>query len=166
MHTIRSAKFEEAEAIQNLLLRYTENGQVLYRPLSEIEANIGDFLVAVVDDKIVGTCSLKTAWTGLAEVRSLCIDPGHYRRGIGTALVRECVDRALRLGRETAFVLTYSVSLFSKLGFTAVDKSTLPMKVWNDCKGCIHQERCDETAMVLPLIPLAKSDSATLAETG
>lgn len=163
---IRPAKFEEAEAIQNLLLRYTENGQVLYRPLAEIEANIGDFLVAVIDEKIVGACSLKTAWSGLAEIRSLCIDPGYYRQGIGTALVRECVERGLALGRETAFVLTYAVRLFEKLGFTVVEKSTLPMKIWNDCKGCIHQERCDETAMVLPLIPLQKNDPATLAETG
>lgn len=163
---IRSAKLEEAEAIQNLLLRYTENGQVLYRPLAEIEAHIDDFIVAVHDDKIVGACSLKTAWDGLAEIRSLCIDPGHYRQGIGTALVRECVERALVKGRETAFVLTYAVSLFEKLGFKTVDKSMLPMKVWNDCQGCIHQERCDETAMVLPLFPLSKSDSATLAETG
>ena len=153
---IRAAKYEEAEAIQSLILRYTENGQMLYRALPEIQANIGDFLVYIKDGKVVGNCSLKFGWGKVVEIRSLCVDPAYYRQGIGTSLVKECVDRVLQTANESLFVLTYAVHLFKKLGFKSVEKTTLPMKIWNDCSGCLHQDRCDETAMILPLAPLQK----------
>jgi len=162
---IRTAKYEEAEAIQSLILRYTENGQMLYRALPEIQANIGDFLVYIEDGKVVGICSLKFGWGKLVEIRSLCVDPAYYRQGIGSCLVNECVDRALQTTNESIFVLTYAVQLFEKLGFKAVEKTTLPMKVWNDCTGCLHQDHCDETAMVLPLGTPKKVEPAPVQNT-
>ena len=58
---------------------------------------------------------------------------------------------------DTVFVLTYAIPLFEKLGFQIIDKLNLPQKVWNDCKQCLHQENCDETAMSLSLRPLRKT---------
>jgi len=55
------------------------------------------------------------------------------------------------------FVLTYAVSMFKRLGFSIVDKERLPHKVWNDCNACLHQENCDETAMVLSLASLRQT---------
>jgi amino-acid N-acetyltransferase len=152
--TIRKAQFEDAEAIQNLILLYSEDGQMLYRSLAEIRQNIATFLVCDKDSQLVGACSLKSDWKPLVEVRSLVVHPTYGRQGIATALVEQCLEHALQGPHETLFVLTYAVSLFNKLGFQVVEKDSLPLKIWNDCQSCLHQENCDETAMSLSLKPL------------
>jgi amino-acid N-acetyltransferase len=154
---IRKAKYEDAEAIQNLILLFTENGQMLYRSLPEIQQNIHTFLVCAQDDQLMGVCSLKYGWDQFVEIRSLAVHPRFNRQGIGTALVRECVEYALAANSQVLFVLTYAAPLFTKLGFEVVDKSTLPMKIWNDCQACLHRDNCDETAMTLSLKALKTS---------
>jgi len=148
---IRKAKYEDAEAIQNLILLFTENGQMLYRSLSEIQQNIHTFLVYEKEGQIVGVCSLKTGWEKLVEIRSLAVHPMFGRQGIATALVRHSVEESLATDNEILFVLTYAAPLFARMGFMIVDKSTLPLKVWNDCQTCLRREKCDEIAMTLSL---------------
>jgi amino-acid N-acetyltransferase len=154
---IRKAKYEDAEAIQNLILLFTENGQVLYRSLPEIRQNIASFLVCVQGEQLAGVCSLKYGGDQYVEVRSLVVHPRFNRQGIGTALIRECIELALDEDSQVLFVLTYASPLFTKLGFDIVDKSTLPMKIWNDCQACLHRDHCDETAMTLSLKALKTS---------
>lgn len=152
--TIRKARPEDAPAIQNLILLFTEDGQMLYRSLVEIGQNIHTFLVAEKAGQLVGVCSLKNDWKPLLEVRSLAVHPSCKRQGIATALVKECMEEGLKASAETLFVLTYAVSLFRKLGFEIIEKNSLPFKIWNDCQNCLHRDHCDETAMSLSLKPL------------
>lgn len=154
---IRKAQLEDAKEIQNLILLFTEDGQMLYRSLTEIRQSIHTFLVSEKDGQLTGACSLKIDWNPLVEVRSLAVHPRYNRQGIGTALVKECIEEALGASAETLFVLTYATSLFSKLGFEIVEKNSLPLKIWNDCQNCLHHENCDETAMSLSLKPLKTS---------
>ncbi|MBT5027854.1 MAG: N-acetyltransferase [Nitrospinaceae bacterium] len=154
---LREAKIEDAQAIQNLICFYSENGKMLFRTLEEIEKNIADFLVWEQHGQVVGICSLKFGWDKLVEIRSLGVDPRYHRQGIATKMVQGSIERALlRDDCDTAFVLTYALPLFTKLGFQIVDKMELPQKVWNDCQACLHKDNCDETAMSLSLIPLKK----------
>ncbi len=161
-HTIRKAQPKDAPAIQNLILLFTEDGQMLYRSLAEIGQNIPTFWVAEKDGQLVGACSLKIDWNPLLEVRSLAVHPSYNRQGIGTALVKACIEEALEAKAETLFVLTYAVTLFRKLGFETVEKDSLPLKIWNDCQNCLHRDNCDETAMSLSLKPLKTSQLGKL----
>ena len=154
---IRKAKHEDAEAIQNLILLFTENGQMLYRSLSEIQQSIHTFLVCEQDDHLAGACSLKYGGDQYVEVRSLVVHPRFNRLGIGSALVRESIEGALAADAHVLFVLTYATPLFAKLGFEVVEKSSLPMKIWNDCQACLHRDNCDETAMTISLKALKTS---------
>ena len=154
---IRKAKHDDAEAIQNLILLFTEDGQMLYRSLAEIRQNIHTFLVSEQDGELTGVCSLKFGWDQYVEIRSLVVHPRFNRQGIGTAQVRECIEAALATDSQVLFVLTYAGPLFEKLGFEVVEKSALPMKIWNDCQACLHRDNCDETAMTLSLKALKTS---------
>ena len=40
---------------------------------------------------------------------------------------------------------------FERLGFTKVDKSVLPHKIWTDCLKCVKFPDCDEIAVVKEL---------------
>jgi amino-acid N-acetyltransferase len=155
---LRKAKIEDAQAIQNLICFYSEDGNMLFRSLEDIEQNIVGFNVYEKLGEVVGIVNLKLGWDKLAELRSLGVDPRFHRQGIATEMVRDAIDQALlNLDCDTVFVLTYAIPLFKKLGFQIIDKINLPQKVWNDCKQCLHQGNCDETAMSFSLLPLRKA---------
>ena len=154
---IRKAKYKEAESIQNLICIFSETGKVLFRPLDEIRGHISSFWVYEKNDQVVGVYSLKSGWGQLVELRSLIVDPRYSGQGIGTKMVEASLKEALSTNCDTLFVLTYAVSMFKRLGFSIVDKGRLPYKVWSDCNACLHQENCDETAMVLSLASLSQT---------
>ena len=151
---IRKAKYNDVESIQNLIRIFSETGKVLFRSLDEIKENISNFWVYEKNDQLIGVCSLKKDWGRLVELRSLGVDPRYSGQGIGTKMVEASLKEALSTDCDTLFVLTYAVSMFKRLGFRTIDKERLPHKVWNDCNACLHQENCDETAMVLSLASL------------
>ena len=159
---IRQAKYQDAESIQNLLRIFSETGKVLFRSLDDITENILSFLIYEKNNDIAGVYSLKTGWGRFVELRSLVVDPQYSNQGIGTRIMEESIKNALSTECNTLFVLTYAVSMFARLGFHVVDKEKLPHKVWNDCNACLHQENCDETAMVISLVSMRKSSVAQI----
>ena len=154
---IRKARYNDVESIQNLICIFSETGKVLFRSLDEIRENISSFWVYEKNDQLIGVCSLKKDWGRLVELRSLGVDPRYSGQGIGTKMVEASLKEALSTDCDTLFVLTYAVSMFKRLGFRTIDKERLPHKVWNDCNACLHQESCDETAMVLSLASLRQT---------
>ncbi|MDH4164043.1 MAG: GNAT family N-acetyltransferase, partial [Nitrospirota bacterium] len=98
---------------------------------------------------ITGVCALHISWDGLAEIRSLAVKSGHTGKGIGAALVKNCLREAIELGADKVFVLTYQEAFFRKMGFAPVDKKELPHKIWTDCLNCVKFPNCDETALII-----------------
>ena len=162
---IRKAKYNDVESIQNLIRIFSETGKVLFRSLDEIKENISNFWVYEKNDQLIGVCSLKKDWGRLVELRSLGVDPRYSGQGIGTKMVEASLKEALSTDCDTLFVLTYAVSMFKRLGFRTIDKERLPHKVWNDCNACLHQENCDETAMVLSLVSLRQTKAIQIPPT-
>ena len=162
---IRKAKYDDVESIQNLICIFSETGKVLFRSLDEIKENISNFWVYEKNDQLIGVCSLKKDWGRLFELRSLGVDPRYSGQGIGTKMVEASLKEALSTDCDTLFVLTYAVSMFKRLGFRTIDKERLPHKVWNDCNACLHQENCDETAMVLSLASLRQTKAIQIPPT-
>ena len=162
---IRKAKYNDVESIQNLICIFSETGKVLFRSLDEIKESISSFWVYEKNDQLIGVCSLKKDWGRLVELRSLGVDPRYSGQGIGTEMVEASLKEALSTDCDTVFVLTYAVSMFKRLGFRTIDKERLPHKVWNDCNACLHQENCDETAMVLSLDSLRQTKTIQIPPT-
>ena len=162
---IRKAKYNDVESIQNLICIFSETGKVLFRSLDEIKENISSFWVYEKNDQLIGVCSLKKDWGRLVELSSLGVDPRYSGQGIGTKMVEASLKEALSTDCDTLFVLTYAVSMFKRLGFRTIDKERLPHKVWNDCNACLHQENCDETAMVLSLASLRQTKAIQVPST-
>ncbi len=146
---IRNARLPDAVPIQKLLMEYVSQGIVLSRSLVEIYQSIREFKVAEEDGVLIGVCSLHIWWEDLAEVRSLVVLPGREKQGIGSRLVEATLEEARRMGLKRIFALTYKPDFFSRLGFSVVDKSELPQKVWGDCVKCPKFPQCDETAVSL-----------------
>jgi len=147
---IRKATVQDVPAIYQLLKRYADRGELLARSLSDLYDAVRDFSVFMekAGAPIIGICALHVCWEDLAEIRSLAVDEGHQRRGIGSALVAEALAEAPQLGIRRVFTLTYRPDFFDKHGFHVIDKSSLPHKVWAECVRCVKFPNCDETAML------------------
>jgi len=148
---IRKAAIADVKPIQKLLSHYASRGDMLSRSLSELYESVRDFYVAVEGDDLLGCSALHIVWEDLAEIRSVAVNEGAGRRGVGTQVVQACIDEARELGLKRLFCLTYKPDFFARFGFRIVDKSQLPHKVWGDCIKCPKFPDCDEIAMVLDL---------------
>ena len=150
---IRKALIPDVKEIHRLLLDYARDGLLLSRSLAELYESLRDFYVYEADGKVVGTAALNIAWEDLAELRSLAVHPDYNGRGVGKQLVQACLDEARRLGIRRVFALTYKQVFFEKIGFTVIEKSQLPHKIWGDCMKCAKFPDCDEIALSIELSP-------------
>jgi amino-acid N-acetyltransferase len=146
---IRKAAIPDVKTIQTLINTYADQGQMLPRSLNELYESLRDFSVYEDSRGIAGVCALHVSWDGLAEVRSLAVQKDRSGQGIGTRLVKQCLQEAGELGAERVFVLTYQEGFFRKLGFIPVDKKELPHKIWTDCLNCVKFPNCDESALII-----------------
>lgn len=150
---IRRARVEDAAAIKNLIGEYAEKGEMLPRAFGEIYDSLRDFHVYEENGEVVGVSAVHIGWEGLAELRSVAVASTHLGRGIGSKLVRACLDDARELGVHEVFVLTYVEGFFRKMGFNTAERDELPQKVWLECRNkCIkYPDKCNETALTLSL---------------
>jgi len=145
---VRSAKISDAKVINALINSYAEQDRMLFRSMADIYENLQTFIVAELDETIVGCCALEVIWSDLAEIKSLAIDGAYKGKGIGRGLAAAAVEQAAKLGVPKVFALTLEPAFFEKSGFEIVEKEALPMKVWSDCAQCSKQQHCDEIAMI------------------
>ena len=150
---IRKANISDVRAMHSILSHYAASGLLLARSLSDLYAQLRDFIVVEEDStrEIVGTCSLRICWEDIAEIRSLAVREDFRGTKLGRAMVEICIREARDMGLKKLFVLTYAPAFFEKLGFKPVDKSVLPHKVWGDCIKCVKFPDCDEEALLLEL---------------
>ncbi|NLI93693.1 MAG: N-acetyltransferase [Peptococcaceae bacterium] len=151
MINYRNAKLSDVEEIIKLINLYAEQGLMLPRTRSTLYEGIREFVVAVEDEKIIGTGSLHIIWDDLAEVRALAVDPDRRGQGIGRRIVEILLQEAADLHCPQVFTLTYQVEFFKNFGFNIVDKENMPHKVWKECINCVKFPNCDENAMILNL---------------
>ncbi len=156
--TIRPAHARDVPRFARIINDCAEYGLMLHRSHAFLYERLRDFYVAVVpgnpggdgeaEEAVVGVCGLRVIWSNLAEVYALAVDPTQRGQGVGRRLVDACVEEARRLGIRKLMSLTYEQVFFEKLGFSVVDRQTLPLKVWSECLQCPKNQACDEIAMV------------------
>jgi amino-acid N-acetyltransferase len=148
---LRKAEIKDVKDIQKLLTFFAGRGDMLSRSLSELYEAVRDFYIYEDGGKVVGAAALHIVWEDLAEVRSVAVAEDAGGRGIGTQLVRACLEEADNLGLKRVFCLTYKPDFFGRFGFRIADKAQLPQKVWGDCIKCVKFPDCDEIAMILDI---------------
>jgi len=146
---IRKAKIKDVKTIHKLLKIYADQGELLSRPLSMLYDHLRSFSVYEnPQGEVVGCCALQICWEDLAEVRSLAVHPDYTGQKIGQQLTENAIAEAREFGIKSVFSLTYRPTFFARFGFTQIDRSELPLKIWGDCLMCVKFPDCDETAMM------------------
>ena len=145
--TVRDANLHDVEAISELIQYWAKVGENLPRAKSDMVHSINEFAVTEVNGKVTGCASLYIYDTGLAEIRSLGVNPDCGVKGQGRLLVEHLLVKAKRLALKRVIVLTRVPNFFAKLGFGQSSKDSLPEKVMKDCELCLRKANCDEVAM-------------------
>jgi len=145
---VGKARITDAGSMHQLINHFADKGDMLPRALSEIYENIRDYFVARDKDGIIGCAALHVNWLDLAEIKSLAVNERNHNKGIGSLLVKACIEEAKELGIPTVFCLARSYAFFEKNEFLQTDKMGLPRKVWVECYRCPKFPDCDEVALI------------------
>jgi amino-acid N-acetyltransferase len=145
----QKATTDDVPHIVEVVNVFAERGEMLPRTVGELYETLRDFFVVRQGQEVVACAALHVTWNDLAEVRSLAVREEGQTLGLGSLLVRACVEEARRLGLKRVFALTMKPVFFEKLGFARADVMTLSRKVWNECYRCPKFMNCDEIAMVV-----------------
>lgn len=150
---LRPAKLSDVDAILKLVNNHAKQGLMLMKSPLDIYRNILSFVVYEVDGHVVGCSRLVVLWKDIGEVASLAVADEYKRHGIGRELVHACLEKAKEIALPRVFALTYQVPFFKACGFHVVERETLPHKVFGDCLNCPKADNCDETAVIIDVLP-------------
>lgn len=100
-----------------LLRPFVEQRKLLRRTRAETAALLGTGFVAVHQDGIVGFSSVEIYSKKLAEIQCLAVHPDHQGHGLGSDLVRHCVELARQRGVMEVMAISASDRFLQNLGF-------------------------------------------------
>lgn len=114
---VRPAVESDLPAIQNVLREYVSQKKLLNRTPAELLSLMQNGFVAVVQGHVVGFSAVEIYSRKLAEIQSLAVASGYQGRGIGSELVKACVERAREKGILEVMAISASEKFLTQLGF-------------------------------------------------
>ena len=151
--TFRVACAADVPALHKLIADNLEVGHLLPRGLDDLAQHAHRFVVADVDDAVIGCAELAPIGATVAEVRSLVVHHEFRGRHIGPALIHQIATDAVARGFSTLCAFTHEPSHFVRLGFTIVPHMWVPEKITHDCTSCALFRKCGQYAVTLTLRP-------------
>jgi amino-acid N-acetyltransferase len=148
---IEKAKISDVIQIHQLINHFANKGMLLPRSLSELYESIKDYFVAKKGGQVIGCAAMQVSWVDLAEIKAMAVTENSQLQKIGTQLVQACLQEVKEFGIPKVFCLTYKPGFFEKQGFSQIDRSELPHKIWGECYRCPKFPNCDEVALIYHL---------------
>jgi ribosomal protein S18 acetylase RimI-like enzyme len=157
----RSGAGGQAAGIQPLGRQRAERGGARGQAAGIQRHAATDEVVGSVTFVLPGTAYAELSAPGEAEFRMLAVDPAAQGRGVGEALARACVARAVELGCRAVVICTRSFSapahrLYARLGFVRT-----PERDWSPVAGvellALRLELTDQVSTVAPAPTLSSS---------
>jgi amino-acid N-acetyltransferase len=127
---VRPARTSDVRAIRALVAPLAERRVLLNKEAVAYYESVTDFVVAEVDDRVVGCGALHVLWEDLGEVRTLAVDDSALGTGVGTAVLERLVERARRLGLSRLFCLTFETGFFTRHGFAPIEGQAVDPEVY------------------------------------
>ncbi len=149
---IRKAQIHQVPEIWRMLHDFADQ-DVLPRTMADLYSQVREYFVYQNErGPIIGLAGLHIFWEDLGEIRSVVVLPDFQKAGIGSSLVRKCIEEAHSIGLKKVFVLTTRPNFFERLGFRQIPNADLPKLIWSECKDCFkYPDKCNEIPMLLDL---------------
>ena len=130
MLVIRPAKTKDVKAIRKLVDSYAAPGQMLSKETVTLYESVQEFIVAEQDEVLVGCGALHILWEDLAEVRTVAVQEGLQKQGIGHQILESIIERAREVGVEKIFCLTFQTEFFGRHGFEVIEGTPVAPEVY------------------------------------
>jgi len=127
---IRQARTSDVRAVRDLVDIYSPDGRLLSKNTVTLYEDVQEFIVAEIDNQIVGCGALHVMWEDLAEVRTIAVAPEHKGQGIGTKILDALSLRAQDLGIHRLFCLTFETDFFARHGFVQIDDTPVDASIF------------------------------------
>lgn len=150
---VRSAAPADAPAICGIVNQWAERGAMLFRRVEQVAQNIGEFVVAEDEARVVGCAALAIYTPELAEIRSVAVARDHTRSGTGSQLVQRLLDEAVILEIPRVFLYTIVPGFFTRLGFRAVSHKSIPEEFARTCALKPSNNCVKRIAMMREILP-------------
>ena len=153
---IRPATADDADALFALIHAHLSEGHLLPRELDELRRHADRFVVAYLPGQLVACAELAPLSPRVAEVRSLVVSSDVRGAGLASRMVNELRSEAKTRGYETLCAFTHDARFFVRQNFSIVPHTWLPEKIATDCLGCPLFRKCEQHAMMLPLVDVPR----------
>ncbi|HEY9205800.1 MAG TPA: GNAT family N-acetyltransferase [Candidatus Methanoperedens sp.] len=137
---IRKAAIQDIKDIKKILSFYCLDTE-------KVEKNLPEFIIAVLDQKIVGCACLDIG--NIVELRSIAVLPNYRNKGLGSKLLGAIQNRAVDL-TDTVYIRTTSPAFFEKKRFQKLQNDE-KKEIWKECSECDKFEICRQTVMKITL---------------
>jgi amino-acid N-acetyltransferase len=124
--TIRDAADTDVDRIHATLSANAGDTSLFQQSARRVRRDLGDFVVAVDGERILGCAALHWHRGSNAEILAVAVAPDAHGRGVGGELMRACIDRALSRGATFLWLATQKPGYFGKFGFVTMSKWRLP----------------------------------------
>jgi amino-acid N-acetyltransferase len=114
---VRPAEPGDVPQILALIAPFVSAGKLLARTVEEIQDLVATGFVAERGETVIGFSALEIYSKKLAEIRSLAVSADQQKQGLGSQLVKACVDLATRRNILEVMVVTSSEAFFRDCGF-------------------------------------------------
>ncbi len=126
---VRTATRADADQIWDLVACYVAEGLMLPRTVDQVAINIDNYVVAVVNARVVACAALEEFSPSLAEVSSVAVAKTEHGKGLGTEVVLG-VERLARARDITElFAMSLSDRFFLSLDYQTVSIARYPEKL-------------------------------------
>jgi len=152
---VRPARLDEIAQIYQVIRENPD--EVLPRSIPELLQNFDRFLVYEEAGEIKGVISwqvlpsLEPEDERILEIVSFSVRKKDQRKGIGSLLLQEMLEKLRHYHPDRILVLTFYPEFFKKFGFRRVSKKKLYPKIYLGCFKCTKYTSpltCPEVAMV------------------
>ncbi len=116
-YTIRPATEDDLADVMALLRIFVEQRKLLRRTRSETAALLATGFVAELNGKLVGFAAVEIYSKKLAEIQCLAVMDEHQGHGLGSQLVRHCLELARKRGVMEVLAISSSEKFLQNLGF-------------------------------------------------
>lgn len=128
-HQIRPAKIDDVAGIIHVITPLEEQGILVKRSRETLEQEIEHFIVAEVDQQIIGCAALYPLENHTAELACLAVDDQYRKSALGRDLLAHIQTQAKPLGiNKLVLLTTHAHHWFQEQGFQQTGVDALPPK--------------------------------------
>ncbi len=121
-YCVRRAHFDDLDLILALLEPFVQQKKLLRRTRAEIillmhNGYVAEYVNPNGEKEIIGFSAVEIYSRKLGEIQCLAVADGFHGNGIGSELVKACVERARDIGILEVMAISSSDAFLRKLGF-------------------------------------------------